>query len=49
MNCAVAHWTPMKEIFANGTISSKTRSRIKTDLEQRIGKGRFRRRISAKA
>jgi hypothetical protein len=23
-----AYWTPMKEVFANGTISAKTRSRV---------------------
>jgi len=41
------YWTPMKEIFASGKISDKTRARIKVDREQRIHKKQFRRRISA--
>ena len=40
------YWTPMKEIFDSGTISSKTRDRVKVDREQRIRSGNFRRRIS---
>ena len=43
------YWTPMKEIFAAGTISGKTRARVKADLEQRISRGKFRRKISSKA
>ena len=43
------YWTPMKEIFATGAISEKTRARVKVDREQRISTGRFRRRISDKA
>jgi len=43
------YWTPMKEIFANGTISDKTRERVRADLEQRIKTGRFRRRVSGEA
>ena len=43
------YWTPMKEIFAAGTISGKTRARVKADLEQRISRGKFRRKISGKA
>ena len=38
------YWTPLKEIFATGTISNKTRARVKVDLEQRIT-GKFRRKI----
>jgi activator of HSP90 ATPase len=41
------YWTPMKEIFATGTISKKTRQRIKINQEQRIRRGKFRRKISA--
>jgi len=41
------YWTPMKEIFATGTISKKTRERVKIDQEQRIRRGKFRRKISA--
>ena len=40
------YWTPMKEIFATGTISEKTRARVKIDRGQRITKGAFRRRLS---
>ena len=43
------YWTPMKEIFATGTISEKTRARVKIDREQRITKGAFRRRLSREA
>jgi hypothetical protein len=38
------YWTPLKEIFAIGTINDKTRGRVKVDLEQRIT-GKFRRKI----
>jgi activator of HSP90 ATPase len=41
-----AYWTPMKEIFAKGVISSKTRARVRTSKERRIKSGRFRRKIS---
>jgi len=40
------YWTPMKEIFATGTISKKTRQRVKINQEQRIRRGKFRRKIS---
>jgi activator of HSP90 ATPase len=43
------YWTPMKEIFGTGTISNKTRARVKVDREQRISTGKFRRKISAHA
>ena len=42
------YWTPMKEIFATGAISNKTRARIKIDREHRIRAGKFRRKISGK-
>lgn len=44
-----AYWTPMKEIFATGKISEKTRARVKVSREQRISTGRFRRRLSGDA
>jgi len=43
------YWTPMSEIFATGTISDKTRARIKVDREQRISTRKFRRTISGQA
>lgn len=43
------YWTPMKEIFATGTISQRTKERVKIDREQRIKTGRFRRSISNQA
>jgi hypothetical protein len=43
------YWTPMKEIFAAGTISQRTKDRVKIDREQRIKPGRFRRSISNQA
>jgi uncharacterized protein YndB with AHSA1/START domain len=43
------YWTPMKEIFANGTISRETRAKVKIDREQRISTGRFRRTLSKEA
>jgi activator of HSP90 ATPase len=43
------YWTPMKEVFATGAISNKTRARVKIDRDQRIRRGRFRRKISAEA
>ena len=44
-----AYWTPMKEVLASGAISAKTRARVKASQEQRIRKGRFRRKISSAA
>jgi activator of HSP90 ATPase len=43
------YWTPMKEILATGAISTKTRARVKVDLEQRIRTGKFRRKISGES
>ena len=43
---AAQHATPMKEIFATGSISDKTRERVKIDREQRIATGTFRRKLS---
>ena len=43
------YWTPMKEIFATGVISDKTRRRVRIDREQRIRAGKFRRKISEEA
>ena len=43
------YWTPMNEIFATGTISDRTKDRVKIDRERRIKTGRFRRSISKKA
>jgi len=43
------YWTPMKEIFASGAISDKTRSRVRVDREERIARQDFRRRISDEA
>src|SRR5262249_22719113 len=40
------YWTPMKEIFAAGVLSERTKKRIKIDREQRIKTGKFRRRVS---
>jgi activator of HSP90 ATPase len=40
------YWTPMKEIFATGSISEKTRARVRIDRERRIATGSFRRRMS---
>jgi uncharacterized protein YndB with AHSA1/START domain len=40
------YWTPMQEIFADGRISERTRTRVKVDREQRIKTGRFRRAVS---
>jgi activator of HSP90 ATPase len=40
------YWTPMKEIFANGVISSKTRARVEVDKTQRIQPQQFRRELS---
>jgi uncharacterized protein YndB with AHSA1/START domain len=43
------YWTPMKEIFATGTTSQKTRDRVRINRERRIKTGRFRRSISNRA
>lgn len=43
------YWTPMREIFATGAISTKTRARVKVDQQQRIRTGKFRREISTVA
>jgi activator of HSP90 ATPase len=43
------YWTPMKEIFATGEISEKTRHRVKIDKDRRIKAGLFRRRMSNEA
>jgi activator of HSP90 ATPase len=40
------YWTPMKEIFATGSISERTEQRVKIDREQRIKTGKFKRTIS---
>ena len=40
------YWTPMQEMFENGAISDKTRARVKMDLVERIGRGKFERNIS---
>jgi len=39
----------MKEIFATGVISDKTRKRVKIDRDQRIRTGKFRRKLSGEA
>ena len=35
------YWTPMKEIFATGMISQRTKQRVKIDRERRIGIANF--------
>src|SRR6516165_2794699 len=44
-----AYWTPMKEMFATGRTSERTKRRLKIDREERIKGGKFRRSISKKA
>ena len=44
-----AYWTPMKEMFATGRTSERTKRRVKIDREERIKGGKFRRSISKKA
>jgi hypothetical protein len=44
-----AYWTPMKEVFAGGRISGKSRARVAVSRDKRIKSGRFRRRISKRA
>jgi hypothetical protein len=39
----------MKEIFATGVLSDKTRKRVKIDRDQRIRTGKFRRKLSGEA
>jgi activator of HSP90 ATPase len=41
-----AYWTPMKEIFAHGRISEKTRARVKTSKTKRIKTLHFRRKLA---
>ena len=43
------YWTPMKEIFATGTITEETRQRVKIDKTQRIQRGQFRRKLTKEA
>jgi activator of HSP90 ATPase len=43
------YWTPMKEVFAKGTISEKTRARALVDRKERINRGSFRRKISGES
>jgi activator of HSP90 ATPase len=43
------YWTPMKEIFATGTISEETRQRVRIDKTQRIQRGQFRRKLTREA
>ena len=43
------YWTPMKEIFANGVLSEKTRARVQVDKTQRIEGQQFRRKLSKEA
>ena len=40
------YWTPMKEIFATGELSERTKRLVKVNREQRISRGSFRRRVS---
>jgi len=40
------YWTPMKEIFGTGTISNKTRQRVRANKTKRIASKRFRRTLS---
>ena len=42
------YWTPMKEVFAKGAISAKTRERVRVNKTQRISTGQFRRKLSNK-
>jgi len=37
---------PMQEIFESGAISEKTHARVKVDIEERTGLGKFERKIS---
>lgn len=42
-----AYWTPMKEIFAHGRITERTRARVRMSKTTRIKTGRFRRKVSS--
>jgi uncharacterized protein YndB with AHSA1/START domain len=44
-----AYWTPMKEMFAAGVTSEKTRFRVRASKTKRIKTGKFRRTISKAA
>jgi uncharacterized protein YndB with AHSA1/START domain len=41
-----AYWTPMKEVLAQGQISSTTRTRVRTSKTERIKTMRFRRKVT---
>ena len=43
------YWTPMKEIFAKGVISEKTRARVQVNKTQRIQRSQFRRKLAKDA
>jgi Activator of Hsp90 ATPase homolog 1-like protein len=43
------YWTPMKEIFAMGKISERTRTRVHINRTERIDRQRFRRKVSREA
>jgi activator of HSP90 ATPase len=43
------YWTPMKEIFAMGKISERTRTRVHINRTERINRQRFRRKVSREA
>ena len=43
------YWTPMKEIFATGKISDRTRTRVHINRTERINRKRFRRKVSKEA
>jgi hypothetical protein len=43
------YWTPMREIFATGRISERTRARVKADKTERIERGQFRRKVTKAA
>jgi hypothetical protein len=43
------YWTPMKEIFATGKISEKTRTQVHINRTERINRQRFRRKVSKEA
>jgi hypothetical protein len=43
------YWTPMKEIFAMGKISERTRTGVHINRTERINRQRFRRKVSREA
>jgi activator of HSP90 ATPase len=43
------YWTPMREIFATGAISERTRARVRADKTRRIQRGQFRRKVTKEA